>query len=166
MRLEARSKVLAALGLALAGLACGSEERTPPAVPPPAAEPKAAAPAPPLAPVVPEPVAEAPEWEGRLPSDFPSDVPQYPGSKVTSARGTADMGVVVQFDSPDPIGRVAKFYADSLASQGWQTQTHDTPEGTMIIADKDDRLAQAIVHSGGQGTLVDMIIARVEAGAE
>ena len=165
MVFKARSKMFVALGLALAGFGCGSEERpaaTSAAQPPAAAAPRPAAPAP----AVPAPVAEVPEWAGSLPSDFPADVPQYPGSKVSSARGTAEMGVAVTFDSPDALATVAKFYADSLASQGWQTQTQEIPEGTMIIADKDDRRAQAIVHAGGQGTLVDMIIARVEPGAE
>ena len=163
MEFQTRSKLFVALGLALAGFGCGSEER--PAATP-AEQPPAAAVPQPAAPAVPEPVAETPEWAGSLPSDFPADVPQYPGSKVSSARGTADMGVAVTFDSPDALATVAKFYADSLASQGWQTQTQEIPEGTMIVADKDDRRAHAIVHAGGQGTLVDMIIARVEPGAE
>jgi hypothetical protein len=161
MRFQARSKALVVLGLAFAGLGCGSDERAP-AAPAAAPAPAPSAPAPPA----PEPVAEAPEWTGTLPSDFPADVPQYPGSKIASARGTADMGVVVTFDSADAVAEVAKFYADALASQGWQVQSQEIPEGTMIIADKEDRHAQAIVHAGGQGTLVDMIIARVEAGVE
>jgi hypothetical protein len=161
---QARSNAIVPLVLALAGfgLGCGSDETQPAA--PPAAAPAAPSEAtPPAAEApVPAPPPEAMQWEGALPSDFPADVPQYPGSKVTSAQGTEDLGVAVTFDSPDGIDVVAKFYADSLASMGWQTQTQQVEEGAMILADKEDRILQAMIHSGGQGTLVDMIIARAQ----
>ena len=99
------------------------------------------------------------EWKDELPRDFPGDVPQYPGSKVSLAQGTADQGVAVTFDSPDDLATVAKFYEDSLAAMGWQTKTQNIPEGEMILADKEDRILQAMLTAGGQGTLVEMIIA-------
>ena len=163
---QARSIAIVPLVLALAGLGCGSEETRPPAppaaAPAPAPLPEAGARAPGAAGAegaVPAPPPEAMEWTGELPKDFPSDVPQYPGSKVTSAQGTQDQGVAVTFDSPDALATVTKFYEDSLASMGWQTQTQAIPEGSMILADKEDRMLQAMVHAGGQGTLVDMMIA-------
>ncbi len=157
---RARSTAWVPLLLALAGFGCGSEESQAPGAPPTAAP---QAPAPPAAPVpAPEPVAEAPEWKGELPQDFPADVPHYPGSKIASARGTEDLGVVVTFDSPDALDAVAKFYADGLAAAGWQAQSQQIPEGTLVVADKEDRRAHVLVHPGGQGTLVDLIIVRVE----
>ena len=152
---QARSNAIVPLVLALAGFGCGSEETRP-------AAPPAAAPAPAAEPGVPAPPREVIEGEGELPSDFPGDVPQYPGSKVTSAQGTEDLGVAVTFDSPDAVDVVAKFYSDSLAATGWQTQTQQIAEGSMIVADKEDRILQAMIHAGGQGTLVDMIIARAQ----
>jgi hypothetical protein len=149
--------------IAIAASGCGSEESERAAAPAP--QPEAAAPAPaaaPAAPAPPETAEVAPEWSGELPPDFPEDVPRYPGSRVASARGTADMGVVVSFDSPDGIETVAKFYADGLAASGWQTQIQASSEGTLVIADKEGRQAHAFVHPGGQGTLVDIIVARVE----
>jgi len=163
---QARSNAIVPLVLALAGFGCGSEETRPAA--PPAAAPapapprEAAAPAPTAEPTVPAPPPEVMEWKGELPGDFPADVPQYPGSKVTSARGTEDLGVAVTFDSPDAVDVVAKFYSDSFAAMGWQTQTQQIPEGTMILADKEDRILQAMIHAGGQGTEVDMIIGRAQ----
>jgi hypothetical protein len=166
---QLRSTAIVPLALALAALAgagCGSEETRPAAppaaVPAPPPAPEAAAPAPAAQPAPPAPSGAAMEWTGELPSDFPGDVPRYPGAKVASAQGTGDLGVAVTFDSPDSTDAVAKFYADSLASMGWQTQTQQTEEGAMIFADKDDRILQAMVHAGGQGTLVDMIIAPAE----
>jgi len=49
-----------------------------------------------------------------------------------------------------------------LAASGWQTQTQVMPDGTMVIADKEGRHAQALVHEGGQGSLVDLIIVPTE----
>jgi hypothetical protein len=154
--------------IAVVGLGCGSAQEEPAAPPAPegkaaAAAPPAAAPAPSAAaPALPETAAAAPEWTGEFPPDFPADVPRYPGVKVTSARGTADLGVVVSLASADGLDAVVKFYADGLAASGWQTQINATPEGTLLIADKEGRQTHAFVHEGGQGTLVDMIITRVE----
>ena len=159
---QARSNAIVPLVLALASFGCGSEETRPAAPPAAAPAPPREAAAPAAEAPVPAPPAEAMEWKGALPSDVPGDVPQYPGSKVTSAQGTEDLGVAVTFDSPDGIDAVAKFYADSLAAMGWQTQTQQVEEGAMILADKEDRILQAMIHSGGQGTLVDMIIGRAQ----
>ncbi len=150
------SYAIVLLALAAAGSGCGSEESPPaPASPAPEA-------APPPAAAAQAPVAEAPEWAGELPVDFPADVPRYPGAKVASARGNQDLGVAVTFDSPDAPDVVAKFYSDSLAAQGWQTQTQETPEGTMIMAEKDDRRASALIGSGGQATLVQLLVVRLK----
>jgi hypothetical protein len=169
---QPRSTALVPLLLALALHGCGSEESpAPTATPAPAAPPAApAAPAPearraPAAPAaVPAPAAAegAPAWTGELPADFPSDVPHYPGSKVTQAKGTQELGIAVTFTSTDGLDAVAKYYADGLAANGWQAEMQDIPEGKMIVAEKEDRQAHAIVHVGEQGTLVDMIIVRVE----
>jgi hypothetical protein len=110
----------------------------------------------------PAPAKEAPAWTGELPADYPADVPHYPGAKVTSAKGNEELGIAVTFVSADDLDTVAKFYADGLAASGWQAQTQVIPEGTLIIAEKDDRQAHALVHRGDQGTLVDLIIGRVE----
>ena len=166
---SARSKALVPLLLALAAPGCGSEESpapsAAPAAPAPApAAPRAEAPAAQAQPAIPVPevVEEAPEWTGELPNDFPADVPHYPGAKVTSAKGNAEIGIAVTFDSPDDREAVARFYADGLAASGWQVQLDDIPEGRMIVAQKEDRQANAIVYQGGQGTVVNLIVVPME----
>src|SRR5262245_2111681 len=108
----ARSKALVPLLLALAAYGCGGSEESAappeaPAAPAPAAAPAAGGQAAPKAQApaaaVPAPTAvvdEAPEWSGELPSDYPADVPHYPNAKVTSAKGNAELGIAVTFDSP------------------------------------------------------------------
>jgi hypothetical protein len=163
---QSRSNAIVPLILALAGFGCGSEE-TRPAAPPaaapaPAAPRDAAAPAPAAGAAVPAPPQGAVEWKGDLPSDFPDDVPQYPDSKVTATEAINDQLVSVTFDSPETVEIVAKFYADSLAATGWTTQTQQTAEGTMILADKEDRMLQALIYAGGRGALVDVVTGQAQ----
>jgi len=171
----ARSTASVVLSLALAAFAssCGSGQEKPAASTPAATTPAATpmpAPAPqqgaPRAAAMPEaaPPDEAPPAAVRhtsdYPADFPGDVPRYPGSKVTSARGSADEGFSVTIDAPDSVEVVAKFLGDGLTASGWETVVQAMPEGTMIIAEKDGGRAQALVHDGGQGALVELIVGR------
>jgi len=164
----APTAAFAALSLAVTALAgCGSEEKkgTPESMPTPAAAPAPpaaqmpaapqAAPAPQAA-AMPAPQAAAPT--GDYPADFPSDVPRYPGSKVTSVRGSGEMGFSVTIDAPDTAQAVAKYFGDKLTASGWETVVQELPEGLMVIATKNEGRAQAFVHEGGQGTLVELIV--------
>ena len=147
---------------ALAALGCGSGEHAGSTAQAPA-EPAAAEPAAPAEPGQEAPAAALPEpevaWQDNLPSDFPSDVPRYPNSKVGNASGTDDMGFAITFGTSDPIDKVAGFYVDGFAAQGWQAERQSTPEGTMVFASKDDRAAQALVHAAPEGTRVELVVA-------
>ena len=165
---KVRSTVCAALGLALATLAsgCGSEEKAAAPTPTPATAPAPQAAAPQAAAVREAPPEEAPAEAPRpttdYPGDFPTDVPRYPGSKVTSARGSADEGFAVTIDAPGGVAEVAKFYGDGLGASGWAAEVQESPDGTMIIAVKEGERAQALVQQGGQGAVVELIVGRVE----
>jgi hypothetical protein len=173
----AASTASAALSLALAAFAsgCGSGEKAAAPAPPsmPAAAP-APAPAPVPAPAAPQ-AAAMPEaapgaapaagaaGSGAYPADFPADVPRYPGSKVASARGSAQDGFAITIEAPDSVDVVAKGFGDGLTAAGWETMLQASPEGTMVIATKQDGArATALVHDGGQGAVIDLIVARPE----
>jgi len=167
----AASTAPAALATALAAFAfgCGSEEKAEapamPAARPPAEMPAAgeAAPSAPQAAAPEVAPDEAPpaaaEGTGEYPKDFPSDVPRYPGSKVASTR-TAEDGFSVTINTSDSVEVVAKFFGDGLTASGWTTVVQPMPEGTMIIAEKDGGRAQALVHDGGEGALIELIVGR------
>jgi hypothetical protein len=145
--------LLAAFSLGLT-LACGgdSQEAAPPSDAPAQAAPPPAAPPPAETPAIPPQV-----WSGEFPADFPADVPRYPGARVIQARVAGDGGTAVSLTTKDEMAAVKSFLADSLAAEGWSTDIRETPEGHAIFADKGSRSASAIVHAGGDGTLIDII---------
>jgi hypothetical protein len=94
-----------------------------------------------------------------LPSNFPVDVPQYPGAKVKASRSAAGLpGMSVSFIAEDSVEKVIAFYSDTFAAQGWATDMRRTPEGTAVFAEKDKRSASALVRDGGEGTRIDVIV--------
>jgi hypothetical protein len=144
-----------ALGSCLA-LGCGGEKsETPaPAPTPPAATGQAPAAAkPPEAPVLMEDV-----WVTDLPANFPADLPRYPGAEVLKARPTSEAGISVAFTTSDDPAKVATYYADQLAAQGWATNRVDAPEGIVVFADKGQRSATFGVAPVEGKTQIDLLV--------
>ena len=141
--------ILVALGSSLA-LGCGGEKTETPAAAPEAAAPPTAAPS-----------ATAPAgdvWIAELPTNFPEDVPQYPGAEVVKARPTFEEGIVVGFSTPDDPAKVASYFADALAAKGWSTNRVDAPEGIMVFADKGERSATYGVATVDGKTQIDLLV--------
>jgi hypothetical protein len=72
---------------------------------------------------------------GKLPENFPSDFPVYPGATVESSltgnqTGSAN-GIWVTFTSPDKMEKIADFYKTQLKNKGW-TQTGTMDVGTVV----------------------------------
>jgi hypothetical protein len=138
-----------ALGSCLA-LGCGgdtSETATPDAGSAAATADKAAAPA---------PVEEV--WIAELPANFPEDVPRYPGAEVVRARPSSEEGWSVGFSTTDDPAKVAAYFADAFAAQGWSTQRVDAPEGIMVFADKGERSATYGVGTAEGKTQMDLLV--------
>jgi hypothetical protein len=154
------SWVCAAALAALLGVACGGGETE-------GAAGEQAEPAPawtveatpsPGAAVKPQAAAVAQPVSRELPADFPEDIPQYPGAEILGVRTAAGQGVSVSLATADDVEKVASYYADGFAAQGWATDIKRMPEGKAIFAEKDNRTSSAVVRSGDAGTLVDVIV--------
>lgn len=141
--------LLGALVLGVA-LACGGDTQQ--------AAPAAKAPEPASEQEVPQPFSKPPVYTTELPADFPTDVPLYPGSKVIQARVSVGQGTAVTLSAPDDPEKVASFYADSLAAQGWSTDIKTASDGTGIFADKTERRVAAMVQGTDEGTQVQLFI--------
>jgi len=133
---------------AFAWLGCGGEKSE---------TPSATAPAPtaekPAAPAVVEEV-----WSATLPEDFPQDVPRYPAAEVMKSISTPDSGLKVSFSTTDDPGKVAAFFSDSLAAQGWSTQRVDGADGILVFAEKGARSATVGVAAAEDKTTIDLLV--------
>ena len=142
-----------ALGSCLA-LACGGDEKS--ETPGAAATPESPA----------APTPENPEkieiiqdvWLTELPENFPEDIPRYPGAEVVKARPASESGISVGFSATDDPAKVAAYFADQFAAQGWATNRVDAPEGIMVFADKGDRSATYGVASADGKTQIDLLV--------
>lgn len=68
--------------------------------------------------------------EAKIPSDFPKDVPVYPGSKVTFAVKTEGKNFSVAVLTKDDVAKVMDYYKRELAAKGWNS-TDDSLEITF-----------------------------------
>lgn len=135
---------------ALVALGCGEKKSEAPAPETPAA---------PAAPAQPAPSAAAGQlWMNTLPANFPEDVPQYPGATVVKAQATPDSGIKVSFSTPDDAAKVASYYSDNFAAQGWSSQRVDAPDGSLVFADKGARSATVGIGAGEGTTKIDLMV--------
>jgi hypothetical protein len=150
-----RLGILVALGSCLA-LACGGEKTETPA---PAATTEVPAAG---APVQPEKIEIIEDvWLTELPENFPDDIPRYPGAEVVKARPASESGISVGFSTSDDPAKVAAYFADQFAAQGWATNRVDAPEGIMVFADKGDRSATYGVASAEGKTQIDLLVVKM-----
>ncbi len=98
-----------------------------------------------------------PRYEG-LPDNYPSDVPRYPGVIVTHVKASGDNGLSIGMTSTDDFEKVASFFADTFAAEGWGTDMKNTPNGRAIFADKGNRNATAMFIRSGDITRIDVIV--------
>jgi hypothetical protein len=93
-----------------------------------------------------------------LPDDFPDDVPTYPDATLAVA---AEMptGFTVVHNSADAVDDVSAFFKTELEEEGWEVgQTIDTPQGSMIVATKDDRQVGVTIGAEDDQTTISTTI--------
>lgn len=75
--------------------------------------------------------------EGKLPASFPKDFPVYPKAKLTSSwysKTDKGNGVSVAWETSDSVNKVAEFYKDKLAKDGWKVSNSFDGEGSSTIS--------------------------------
>lgn len=72
---------------------------------------------------------------GKVPDNFPTDFPLYPGAKVASAMSGnqtgSNNGFWLTMSTPDSLDKVTAYYGSQLKSGGWTISTTYTAGGTM-----------------------------------
>ena len=105
------------------------------------------------------PTADAPtnvtSVSGALPTDFPVDIPRYPGATVISGSSTA-MGKGASFSTSDNAAMISDFYMTELPYQGWtDVKRLSAGPATSITASKDKRrLAIGVTKGNDSKTMI------------
>lgn len=99
---------------------------------------------------------------GSLPSDFPADVPLYPGAKITgtmSSSGPDGAGVVVNFETTDSADKIAAFYKEKLGGS-FKTAAEMNMGGQLTLAfvsADEKRTVSVSANPTGSGSAVMLI---------
>jgi len=135
--------------------ACGGERKSESAGESagPAGEPMATAPAPGTSI---RDQAEIPT-PGQLPSDFPSDVPIYPGAQAQSALSVPGGNLFVTFATSASVEDVAEYYEEQLGNQGW-TIISTGDEKNRVLGTKEERSVSIMMMAKGAKTEVGLSI--------
>lgn len=80
---------------------------------------------------------------GKIPDDYPKDLPIYPGAKTTAVQSTSEKHMVnLMLESGDAMDKIAGFYKSGLESNGWKIENSiSTAQMTAFTAAKDNRQA-------------------------
>jgi hypothetical protein len=135
--------------------ACGSERESEPAGESagPAGEPMATGPAPGTSA---RDQVEIPS-AGQLPSDFPSDVPTYPGAQAQSAMSIPGGDLFATFETSASVEDVAGYYEEQLANQGW-TVVATGDKKNRVLATKGERSVSVMMMAKGAKTEVGLSV--------
>jgi hypothetical protein len=88
---------------------------------------------------------------GALPADFPKDVPVYPGATIVSASNVGGTAGAV-LNTADAGDKVATYYKDELAKQGWSNPQAVNAAGTNAIrATKEKRQVAVTITKADDG---------------
>src|SRR2546423_15629902 len=87
---------------------------------------------------------------GKLPDDYPKDVPVASGAKIvmaTSVNNADNKGASLILESADSLDKTVAFYKKGLADNGWKNEaTISAEKMTMLTASKDTR--QLVIQIG------------------
>lgn len=101
--------------------------------------------------------------EGQLPSNFPKDVPIYPGAKPAGSWTSTtkdERGVLVTLETNDGKNKVVSFYSAELPKNGWTIETTtNTDEGVMYIIKKNTRTGWVTITAEKNGkTTIGIVV--------
>jgi hypothetical protein len=97
---------------------------------------------------------------GKMPSDYPKDVPVYDGAKVVMSTTVSEKNAKnIVLETQDPVEKIADFYKKGLESNGWKIEgTVATPQMTMYSGTKENRQAVIqIMDSSGKRSISQIL---------
>ena len=94
---------------------------------------------------------------GDLPSNFPSDVPTYPGARSTQSMAVGDGPALVVFSTSAAPADVYEFYREQLSQNGWSIDS-GAADQNQIKASKGARTASIRINRAGGATEIGVVL--------
>lgn len=97
----------------------------------------------------------------KLPEDFPSEVPLFPGAQVQSSfkSGDGSEGVwTVTFTSTDSVGTVNNFFKTGLTTNGWDTTYSYALDESYGYTAKRQNLSVTVTVSAGDNNGTSLFV--------
>jgi hypothetical protein len=99
----------------------------------------------------------------KLPANWPSDVPVYPGAKVTaSVAGAGDQanGSYASLESSDTVAAVIAWYKKEVPGAGWTVETDAMVSGSLMLsATKSERALSVTVTAEDGNVAIGLVVA-------
>ena len=103
-----------------------------------------------------------------MPSGFPSDVPIYPGSRLTAGASFSSSGQTtwgMEWETLDSVDKVQAFYSNKFAQGDWTISFKGTANGSFsaIFARKSNAKDGGLVGAGSAGGVTTITLSLVNA---
>ena len=97
---------------------------------------------------------------GKMPDNYPKDMPVYDGSKVVMSTVVSEKNAKnLILESPDSAEKIADFYKKGLESNGWKVEgTVATPQMTMFSGTKENRQAMVQIMEGSGKRTINQVL--------
>jgi len=92
---------------------------------------------------------------GKLPEDFPTDLPRYKGAEILQSASQGKEAFAMSMQTEDALAKVAAFYKKEMASQGWESETAmDMPNRSILAFKKGNRAVNVMLMKNKEGGTV------------
>ena len=100
--------------------------------------------------------------KGKLPDNFPKDVPIYsPSEVIVSQVIDEEKSVMVSLSTKDDPSIIAKFYKEKLPQEGWKIK-NEMSMGNMVLVqgEKGEKVLNVTVNKDDQKTIISLVIGK------
>ncbi len=96
-----------------------------------------------------------------IPSNFPKDIPVYPGSKVgVSSNDTKKGESLVNLNSTDASSKVLSYYKSNLPKNGWKLDQEFNLFGNTLLFSKGDQQLTIVILGDEKGANITLTVTK------
>jgi hypothetical protein len=97
---------------------------------------------------------------GKVPDDYPKDMPVYEGTKVVMSQSANEKNThTLVLESSDPADKISDFYKKGMESNGWKIDSSmNMGQMNMVTASKDNHQAVLQVMNGPDKRTINQVL--------